>query len=307
MPAPLATDLRALARSLARLSRTEPRTQHLRASDYGRAVRSALAARCGSRSRSATGFICCWPFRPAGFLVRLFMIQHDCGHGAFFRHRLANDWVGRVIGVLTLTPYDFWRRTPCDPSRDLGQSRSARHRRHRHADGARISGAVALGPAALSALPPSARHVRPRPGLSVLAAAPPAGRLDARRLAALGQHHGDQRSRSRWSSAVLIWLVGVGPFLLVHLPITLLARVDRRLAVLRAAPVRGHVLGARRDLERARGGAARQLALRSAARAALVHRQYRRAPRPPSVQPHSVLPAAAGAARSSRAARKSAG
>ena len=47
----------------------------------------------------------------AGFLVRLFMIQHDCGHGAFFRHRLANDWVGRVIGVLTLTPYDFWRST----------------------------------------------------------------------------------------------------------------------------------------------------------------------------------------------------
>ena len=46
----------------------------------------------------------------AGFLVRLFMIQHDCGHGAFFRQRLANDWVGRVIGVLTLTPYGFWRR-----------------------------------------------------------------------------------------------------------------------------------------------------------------------------------------------------
>jgi acyl-lipid omega-6 desaturase (Delta-12 desaturase) len=47
----------------------------------------------------------------AGFLVRLFMIQHDCGHGAFFHHRRTNDWVGRVIGVLTLTPYDFWRRT----------------------------------------------------------------------------------------------------------------------------------------------------------------------------------------------------
>ena len=46
----------------------------------------------------------------AGFLVRLFMIQHDCGHGAFFRHRLANDWVGRAIGVLTLTPYNSWRR-----------------------------------------------------------------------------------------------------------------------------------------------------------------------------------------------------
>jgi omega-6 fatty acid desaturase (delta-12 desaturase) len=47
----------------------------------------------------------------AGFLVRLFMIQHDCGHGTFFAHRLTNDWVGRVIGVLTLTPYDWWRRT----------------------------------------------------------------------------------------------------------------------------------------------------------------------------------------------------
>jgi acyl-lipid omega-6 desaturase (Delta-12 desaturase) len=47
----------------------------------------------------------------AGFLLRLFMIQHDCGHGAFFSRRCANDWVGRVIGVFTLTPYDYWRRT----------------------------------------------------------------------------------------------------------------------------------------------------------------------------------------------------
>ncbi|MBZ0229824.1 MAG: fatty acid desaturase, partial [Bauldia sp.] len=31
----------------------------------------------------------------AGFLVRLFMIQHDCGHDAFFRRRATNDWVGR--------------------------------------------------------------------------------------------------------------------------------------------------------------------------------------------------------------------
>lgn len=45
------------------------------------------------------------------FLVRLFMIQHDCGHGSFFANKHANDWVGRVIGVLTLTPYDYWRRT----------------------------------------------------------------------------------------------------------------------------------------------------------------------------------------------------
>jgi omega-6 fatty acid desaturase (delta-12 desaturase) len=46
-----------------------------------------------------------------GFLVRLFMIQHDCGHGSFFEDRAANDWVGRVLGLFTLTPYDYWRRT----------------------------------------------------------------------------------------------------------------------------------------------------------------------------------------------------
>ena len=45
------------------------------------------------------------------FLVRLFAIQHDCGHYAFFRNRTASDWVGRVLGVVTLTPYDVWKRT----------------------------------------------------------------------------------------------------------------------------------------------------------------------------------------------------
>ncbi|HUL89829.1 MAG TPA: fatty acid desaturase [Pseudolabrys sp.] len=58
------------------------------------------------------GWACLFIAIPAaGFLVRLFMIQHDCGHGTFFTHRQANDWVGRLIGALTLTPYDFWRRS----------------------------------------------------------------------------------------------------------------------------------------------------------------------------------------------------
>ncbi|MEZ0223388.1 MAG: fatty acid desaturase, partial [Alphaproteobacteria bacterium] len=45
----------------------------------------------------------------AGLLVRLFIIQHDCGHGSFFPSRRANDWTGRVISLFTFTPYDFWR------------------------------------------------------------------------------------------------------------------------------------------------------------------------------------------------------
>jgi omega-6 fatty acid desaturase (delta-12 desaturase) len=44
-----------------------------------------------------------------GLLVRLFMFQHDCGHGSFFGARWANDLLGGVIGVLTLTPYTAWR------------------------------------------------------------------------------------------------------------------------------------------------------------------------------------------------------
>jgi omega-6 fatty acid desaturase (delta-12 desaturase) len=45
----------------------------------------------------------------AGLLVRLFIIQHDCGHGSFFRSRAANDFLGRALCVLTLTPYGSWK------------------------------------------------------------------------------------------------------------------------------------------------------------------------------------------------------
>lgn len=44
----------------------------------------------------------------AGLLVRLFIIQHDCGHGSFFRSRAANDALGRFLGLFTLTPYGHW-------------------------------------------------------------------------------------------------------------------------------------------------------------------------------------------------------
>lgn len=46
----------------------------------------------------------------AGFLVRIFIIFHDCGHGSFFASRRANDLVGFLTGVLTFTPYLDWRR-----------------------------------------------------------------------------------------------------------------------------------------------------------------------------------------------------
>ena len=47
----------------------------------------------------------------AGFLVRIFIIQHDCGHGSFFKSRKANDYLGSICGLLTLTPYYYWRKS----------------------------------------------------------------------------------------------------------------------------------------------------------------------------------------------------
>lgn len=45
----------------------------------------------------------------AGFVVRTFIIFHDCGHGSFFKSRRANDVLGYITGVLTFTPYFHWR------------------------------------------------------------------------------------------------------------------------------------------------------------------------------------------------------
>lgn len=45
----------------------------------------------------------------AGFMVRIFIIFHDCGHGSFFESKRANEIVGYLTGILTFTPYHQWR------------------------------------------------------------------------------------------------------------------------------------------------------------------------------------------------------
>lgn len=51
-----------------------------------------------------------WPLG-ALFLVRLFMVQHDCGHGSFTSSRKANTLIGRVFSVFTFTPYALWQKS----------------------------------------------------------------------------------------------------------------------------------------------------------------------------------------------------
>lgn len=46
----------------------------------------------------------------AGFVVRMFIIFHDCTHGSFFKNKKANAVVGTIMGILTLFPYEKWKR-----------------------------------------------------------------------------------------------------------------------------------------------------------------------------------------------------
>lgn len=158
----------------------------------------------------------------AGLLVRLFIIQHDCGHGSFFRVRALNDWVGRAIGVLTITPYDVWRR-----------SHATHHATHGNLDKRGIGDIDTLTAAEFLAMP----HWRKvcyrlyRNPVVLFGVGPAFVFLLQNRLP-----FGFMREGWRpWISAMgtniaiatvvfaMIWLVGFKPFLLVQAPITLLA------------------------------------------------------------------------------------
>jgi omega-6 fatty acid desaturase (delta-12 desaturase) len=159
----------------------------------------------------------------AGFLVRLFMIQHDCGHGAFFRTRLANDWVGRVIGVFTLTPYDYWRRT-----------HAAHHGGSGNLDRRGMGDLDTLTVAEYLALPRWSRwrYRLYRHPLVMFGLAPAylflvQNRLPFGLMVRAGWTPWISTMATNAAIAILvagaIWLLGIGSFLLLHLPVTVLA------------------------------------------------------------------------------------
>src|SRR6202166_2669727 len=158
----------------------------------------------------------------AGFLVRLFMIQHDCGHGAFFCNRLANDWVGRVIGVLTLTPYDFWRSTHA-----IHHSTSGNLDRRGTGDIDTLTVREYLARSRLGRL----RYRVYRHPLIMFGFGPAYLFLIQHRLPIGLMRQGWLPWLSTMATnlaiaviaAIMIRLLGVGPFLLVHLPIAVLA------------------------------------------------------------------------------------
>ncbi|MDQ0472374.1 fatty acid desaturase [Labrys wisconsinensis] len=159
----------------------------------------------------------------AAFLVRLFMIQHDCSHDAFFRSRIVNAWVGRVIGVLTLTPHDLWRRTHAihhATSGNLGRrgigdvdTITVREYRARSWWG-RLGYRLYRHPAVMFGLGPAY--------LFILQHRVPLGLMRG----AGWQPWVSTMATNLGIAAVaggLMWLIGIGPFLMVHLPVALIA------------------------------------------------------------------------------------
>jgi len=47
----------------------------------------------------------------AGFVIRIFILFHDCCHYSFFKNRRANEILGTITGILTFHPYDKWRHS----------------------------------------------------------------------------------------------------------------------------------------------------------------------------------------------------
>ncbi len=160
---------------------------------------------------------------PAGaFLLRLFLIQHDCGHGAFFRRQAINDWVGRVLGVLTFTPYDYWRR-----------SHAIHHASTGNLDARGVGDVDTLTVAEFRALSRTRRFLyRLYRHPVVLFGFGPAYLFLLRHRLPIGMMTKGWRP---WLSALgtnasiaavagfAIWAIGFKLFLLVHLPITLVA------------------------------------------------------------------------------------
>ena len=158
----------------------------------------------------------------AGFLVRLFMIQHDCGHGAFFAHRQTDDWIGRFLGVLTLTPYDYWRRTHAAhhagagnlDQRGMGDITTLTVAEYRALSGwGRFRYRLYRHPAVMFGVGPAwlfFLQQRLPFGLMRAGAAPWVSTMTTNLGIAV-------------LAAGLIWLCGVVPFMVVHLPIVGLA------------------------------------------------------------------------------------
>ena len=236
-------------------------------------------SRCTSRSTSRTCSSLALAVPAAGFLLRTYIVFHDCAHGSFLPSRRANAWLGTALGLLVYSPFVRWRHdhavhhaTAGDLDRrgvgDVLTLTVAEYRALRAAPTAR-----------LPAVPQPAGDVRPRADLRDGDRA--AHRRRARRAPRMRRSVIGTNIALAVLVGALCWLVGLARLPARPGPDRPARRRRRHLAVLRPAPVRGRLLAERRGLELRRRGAARQLLPEAAEGAPVLHRQHRPAPRPP--------------------------
>jgi omega-6 fatty acid desaturase (delta-12 desaturase) len=103
------TERRTLLAALTRFQGSSRRRSAMQLASTGLAYLSTLAAMYAAFSVSVWLTLALVPLA-SGLMVRLFIIQHDCGHGSYFRSRRANEIVGWLCGFATFTPYANWRR-----------------------------------------------------------------------------------------------------------------------------------------------------------------------------------------------------
>ena len=171
----------------------------------------------------------------AGFLVRVFIIFHDCGHGSFFPSRRANDILGFITGVLTLHALLSLALGTCPAPRQFGRPGPARHGRCVDLDGAGIPGGLTLEALRLPAGPEPGGSVRLGSPLHVLHQDAISGGQSAPAGAALGgvDQSGDRRDGRRDEPR----FSALKAYLLLQMFIIVGGRLGRRMVVLRAASV----------------------------------------------------------------------
>jgi omega-6 fatty acid desaturase (delta-12 desaturase) len=61
------------------------------------------------RSNASLWYLCPLVLLAAGLVVRIFIMQHDCGHGSFLPSHRWNRLFGYLCGIITFTPFDDWK------------------------------------------------------------------------------------------------------------------------------------------------------------------------------------------------------
>ena len=178
----------------------------------------------------------------AVFLVRTFIVFHDCSHGSFLGSKRANAWLGTTLGLLLFSPFTRWR--------------------HDHAVHHATSGDLArrgtgdvrtLTVAEYRALPSRGRlgYRLLRNPLVMFGLGPIVAMIIGPRIVARGARPRMRRSVLATNLVLaaivggLCWLIGWRDYLLVCGAVRAAGGLDRDLAVLRPAPVRGRLLAER--------------------------------------------------------------